>query len=801
MATVLVVNDVTKPLDTSNWVNFDKKKDAMTKAQREAMKNVENSTKNLTSPTDMDVDAAIQESIPWTEVKRTKENPEEKPAATKPNREIQKANDGKLHENNRNMEILSMKKVRMTITIRQPADTTKEPFSPAKLHIDLLHEIHKFDESLIVANAEGNEKINIESEMSEQKYKDTFKPLEKRVGKGSSTISIAHDIYLTAKASECKEAIFPFLKKNRIFIYFNPKPGLEHFAAIGVLFGPNPDVTWRDQLADLLIDTMKPEINDEEKIKLGSASDGSPKVILSLNIQSIGISKPTEISSVALEIRVPTGTERIYTAVIERLYEKAEKQELMIPNQLGKFFPYYMKSKKPEIFSFLMRKQNADMASTTAIPIFGYTPEARNQKIEIDGEETTVELALATTPSIIRIEATPSTWNIHKYLIIVKTTDKEAAQKDIRKIFGKITNPLENQPANFPVPRCGGRETDRGQSVESSIQETNISAYMSGLETLAAADNPQEAGPSAPPKRYRKFTISYASATKNGILKQPQQMTTSQNTEARTQATDTTHDSTNTTNSQRQVSWDENTIDTNRSPGSSLSRSVTNSKLTNIHRDVDSEIKEIKTDMEQRFQRQERQIREIQDVILKNTEEMESRIATAVITALMRERKNVEELIHGTTYDPKQAPLADETGKLPFGVQARSGGPLDRLHHVEITVHQMAAALDSIAEHLMNKDPTAKYLFEDDNSEEATLLADCDTFDSDIKMTVKDVSGAKRLHGTDRSPTRNGRQVELVNLTDESRSPQRSPPPKRERMDNRKPPANPDGSAREREAH
>jgi hypothetical protein len=113
----------------------------------------------------------------------------------------------------------------------------------------------------------------------------------------------------------------------------------------------------------------------------------------------------------------------------------------------------------------------------------------------------------------------------------------------------------------------------------------------------------------------------------------------------------------------------------------------------------------------------------------------------------------------------------------------------------------MAAALDSIAEHLMNKDPTAKYLFKDDNSKEATLLADCDTFDSDIKMTVKDVSGAKRLHGTDRSPTRNGRQVELVNLTDESRSPQRSPPPKRERMDNRKPPANPDGSAREREAH
>jgi hypothetical protein len=258
----------------------------------------------------------------------------------------------------------------------------------------------------------------------------------------------------------------------------------------------------------------------------------------------------------------------------------------MVPNQLGKFFPYYMKSKKPEIFSFLMRKQNADMATTIAIPIFGYTPEARNQKIEIEGEETTVKLALATTPRIIRIKATPSTWNLHKYLVIVKKSDKETTQKDIRKIFGKIKNPLENQPANFPVPRCGGRETEREEPSE-PIKEPTMSAYMSGLETLALKENPQDAGPSAPPKRHRKFTISYASAAKTGILKQPQQISGNQNIETQTQATDTTQDSTSTSNkSQRQVSWDDSTNETNRSPGSSLSRSVTNSKLTNIKKEV-----------------------------------------------------------------------------------------------------------------------------------------------------------------------------------------------------------------------
>jgi hypothetical protein len=82
---------------------------------------------------------------------------------------------------------------------------------------------------------------------------------------------------MTAKANDCKEAIFPFLKKHCIFIYFNPKPGLEHFSAIGVLFGPNPDFTWRDELADLLIDTMKSEITEEETQKLGVTEEGQPK--------------------------------------------------------------------------------------------------------------------------------------------------------------------------------------------------------------------------------------------------------------------------------------------------------------------------------------------------------------------------------------------------------------------------------------------------------------------------------------------------------------------------------------------
>jgi hypothetical protein len=76
--------------------------------------------------------------------------------------------------------------------------------------------------------------------------------------------------------------------------------------------------------------------------------------------------------------------------------------------------------------------------------------------------------------------------------------------------------------------------------------DSNLSTYMSGLETLALA-NPQDAGPSEPPKRYRKFTISYASATKVGILKQSQSTVNAHINNTQTQATNTTQDSTSTT--------------------------------------------------------------------------------------------------------------------------------------------------------------------------------------------------------------------------------------------------------------
>jgi hypothetical protein len=193
-----VIKDATKPLDTSNWIATDSKPPAITKEQKTALGNYEHLVKTTPAqpvPEDMDVERAIQESVPWTEVKRKNSNT---PPA--------EAKDDEVKPMQEEEQELSMKKVKVTFAVRVPKDTTN--FSPAKLHLKAPHEIHKFDKSLIVFNHFGEAKVNFETPMTDTQYKETFHPVEKRIGHAPGWISISHEIYLTRKAFECKEKIF-----------------------------------------------------------------------------------------------------------------------------------------------------------------------------------------------------------------------------------------------------------------------------------------------------------------------------------------------------------------------------------------------------------------------------------------------------------------------------------------------------------------------------------------------------------------------------------------------------------------
>jgi hypothetical protein len=246
------------------------------------------------------------------------------------------------------------------------------------------------------------------------------------------------------------------------------------------------------------------------------------------------------------------------------------------------------------------------------------------------------------------------------------------------------------------------------------------------------------------------------------------------------------------------VSWDENLASTSRSLGSSLSRSITNSKITNFKQEIKTKIQELKTTMSNRLAQQDQHLHEIKNSINNLTQDFESRMAVAVIEALMREKDKVQELTLGKTYGPDHAPLADKHGLLPGGVKARAGGPLDQLHHVKITVQRMATILESM---IGQQDLTARLLFaadeeesdmESEHMEDNNMATEIQYYtDGNIPKSILRESGSKRLHKSSRTkglPSKN-------HNPDNPPSPHQTPPPKRERSDS-KPSAKPDGTAR-----
>jgi hypothetical protein len=250
----------------------------------------------------------------------------------------------------------------------------------------------------------------------------------------------------------------------------------------------------------------------------------------------------------------------------------------------------------------------------------------------------------------------------------------------------------------------------------------------------------------------------------------------------------------------RQVSCDDNISDTSGLTGSSLSRSMTNSKIQSLKKEIEYDMKEIKNSLERRIKQQEQQRSELTRIIKAMNEDMEQRMAYAVLAAIIKEKEKVQELTHGRSYPTSEAPLADEDGNFPYGGKVQLGGPLHRLHHVEVTLQQMLTALDAILLHLQ-KDPTAKYLFKgDDDSETSSIIENqhrsnntTNQHANNIQMPLRDFSGAKRQL-SENSPTK----YRYDPKSNQHTTPQRSPPLKKERSNISQPSANPDDRDRER---
>jgi hypothetical protein len=152
-------------------------------------------------------------------------------------------------------ESSNMVKTKVTITLRVPKDKPAD-FSAAEIHLATIKELCKQDNKLITLDHSGSTQVNIYKPFSDDKYKEWFLPREKKFTAGGGQVSVAHYVLSETKSFN-KTLMYSFLKKNNVFIYFNQREGLEHFAVIGVLFGPHPDYAWRQDTIKSLETTIK----------------------------------------------------------------------------------------------------------------------------------------------------------------------------------------------------------------------------------------------------------------------------------------------------------------------------------------------------------------------------------------------------------------------------------------------------------------------------------------------------------------------------------------------------------------
>jgi hypothetical protein len=218
----------------------------------------------------------------------------------------------------------AMKKTKISIVIRIPNDAPDD-YSVAEVHFATIREISKQDSNLIVLDSKGKNQVNIHKSFGPDKYKEAFQPRERNFNNGTVQVSIAHYI-LSEADSFSKSLLIPFLRKNKVFVYFNQRDGLEHFSAIGVLFGPHPEIAWRQDTVERIEKLIKADITPEECEAI-KTNITDPKVVIAMVPQQIANQKHSKTTSTALEIRVPAEYEKIYLNILNRLNERASTLE------------------------------------------------------------------------------------------------------------------------------------------------------------------------------------------------------------------------------------------------------------------------------------------------------------------------------------------------------------------------------------------------------------------------------------------------------------------------------------------
>jgi hypothetical protein len=104
--------------------------------------------------------------------------------------------------------------------------------------------------------------------------------------------------------------------------------------------------------------------------------------------------------------------------------------DITLDDRLGIFFPYYAKQTRPKLFDSLMKKQNTDMNSISAIPIFGLTTAAADYEVTGNsGTTKTVWEWIKNNNDIQKIEKTASSQELGKYMLQVERDSQEEVER------------------------------------------------------------------------------------------------------------------------------------------------------------------------------------------------------------------------------------------------------------------------------------------------------------------------------------------------------------------------------------
>jgi hypothetical protein len=93
-------------------------------------------------------------------------------------------NNGQVRNESKNSNLF---KTKVTITLRVPKDKPAG-FSAAEIHLLTIKELCKQDENLITIDHAGNNQINIHKAFGDKKYKEWFKPREKKFASGGGQL-------------------------------------------------------------------------------------------------------------------------------------------------------------------------------------------------------------------------------------------------------------------------------------------------------------------------------------------------------------------------------------------------------------------------------------------------------------------------------------------------------------------------------------------------------------------------------------------------------------------------------------